>query len=397
MLGLTQIWCPSVLAIIPERKERILHPISGSDVNDISFTYHDHLVSDGFAVAVSMDLPTPVTYDTKTKVGFAVGLGDSWTESTVFPQITFTEYTPYVKEMWIKVKGDYDYTVTSLGAIEDNTGTGESGIGWKVVVEFLSLLFTAFEIYLFVRDIYQEPLSEEWDRDEHWARPIVRQTGDWDSRVQTACASFMSYFNREGRNTFTITAEAQIWLFEQHTVNGSYFEWHREIGTHRVSYEVEFMVGIHELEVFAQDQHGFSLLTGDVYIDGNLSGYTWEDYDLQYGTHEIFVNDFWEKGLTGNRYTFQHWEDGSTENPRTLMIDIDKNIIAYFKKKWCPGDANGDGIVDLLDLVLLGVAYESYRGDPLWDSRVDFNRDLLVDVLDMVVIGANYGKEYPDP
>jgi hypothetical protein len=30
-------------------------------------------------------------------------------------------------------------------------------------------------------------------------------------------------------------------------------------------------------------------------------------------------------------YTFDHWEDYSTQNPRTLTLSMDKNLIAYYK------------------------------------------------------------------
>lgn len=56
------------------------------------------------------------------------------------------------------------------------------------------------------------------------------------------------------------------------------------------------------------------------------------------------------------------------------------------------GDANGDGSVDIFDLVLTGNTFGCHVGDPCWDERVDFNRDGIVDVFDLVIVAINFGK-----
>lgn len=58
------------------------------------------------------------------------------------------------------------------------------------------------------------------------------------------------------------------------------------------------------------------------------------------------------------------------------------------------GDANGDGSVDIFDLVLTGNAFGCHLGGTCWDERVDFNRDGIVDVFDLVIVAVNFGKMY---
>ena len=54
-----------------------------------------------------------------------------------------------------------------------------------------------------------------------------------------------------------------------------------------------------------------------------------------------------------------------------------------------PGDANGDGIVDLLDLDILGT---NFGASPATFAQGDFNGDDVVDLLDLDILGTNFGN-----
>jgi len=56
------------------------------------------------------------------------------------------------------------------------------------------------------------------------------------------------------------------------------------------------------------------------------------------------------------------------------------------------GDINGDGTVDIFDVVILAAAFGSRLGDPNWDSRADLNGDNDVDIFDAVILALNFGK-----
>ena len=58
-----------------------------------------------------------------------------------------------------------------------------------------------------------------------------------------------------------------------------------------------------------------------------------------------------------------------------------------------PGDANGDGNVDLLDLDILGMNFGSMTGNGASDG--DFNGDGEVDLLDLDILGMNFGFMSP--
>jgi len=57
-----------------------------------------------------------------------------------------------------------------------------------------------------------------------------------------------------------------------------------------------------------------------------------------------------------------------------------------------PGDANGDAIVDAVDLLLLNQAYGSVPDSSNWKLYCDFNKDSIVDVSDLRILGKYYGK-----
>lgn len=55
-------------------------------------------------------------------------------------------------------------------------------------------------------------------------------------------------------------------------------------------------------------------------------------------------------------------------------------------------DINGDGKIDIKDLVLLIKAYGTVTGKPRWNANADVNRDGKVDIKDLVLLIKNYGK-----
>lgn len=59
------------------------------------------------------------------------------------------------------------------------------------------------------------------------------------------------------------------------------------------------------------------------------------------------------------------------------------------------GDINGDGVVDVFDLSIVGTAYGSFEGMPGYDPEADINQDGLVDARDLAVVTINYGNTCP--
>jgi len=53
---------------------------------------------------------------------------------------------------------------------------------------------------------------------------------------------------------------------------------------------------------------------------------------------------------------------------------------------------NGDGIVDIRDLVLVRLAFGSEPGEPDWNPEADLNRDGIIDIIDATILRSQAGE-----
>jgi len=57
-----------------------------------------------------------------------------------------------------------------------------------------------------------------------------------------------------------------------------------------------------------------------------------------------------------------------------------------------PGDVNGDGIVDIFDIVRVALSFGMTYPNPSWDPNADINNDGTVDIFDLVVVALHFGE-----
>ena len=147
---------------------------------------------------------------------------------------------------------------------------------------------------------------------------------------------------------------------------------------------------------------------------GNISYVRWAFGDGQYGTSE---GTFEENCQKEHEYTSYNWEPIGDPNghyvpmnviltltddgcpPLTNSSDVDVNV-------YIAGDANGDGKVNILDAVWIGIHWEEQCADLpsyppakccyYWTEErtqqdgADLNNDCKVNILDAVIVGANW-------
>lgn len=107
---------------------------------------------------------------------------------------------------------------------------------------------------------------------------------------------------------------------------------------------------------------------------------------------------------------WQPWNEGLTHvgiggaliaNPMTLSADGDylylgTNGSGVFRRKLgatdpCP-DLNGDGTVDIVDIILVAVRWGMTSDDPDWDLRYDLDSDGDIDIADIMIVVTHWGE-----
>jgi hypothetical protein len=106
--------------------------------------------------------------------------------------------------------------------------------------------------------------------------------------------------------------------------------------------------------------------------------------------YRIEVGAHYTGAMTGLFFVMDH-DDAPTPAGESVF----SNIRLYEAGAHQPGDANGDGVVNIDDLVLVTGHYGQSMGDPAWDPLADLNGDAVVSVEDLTEVTSNFGKTYP--
>lgn len=56
------------------------------------------------------------------------------------------------------------------------------------------------------------------------------------------------------------------------------------------------------------------------------------------------------------------------------------------------GDVNGDGTVDIFDMIIVIRSYGSTPNSPNWNPNADLNGDLIIDLFDEIILARHYGE-----
>ena len=120
-----------------------------------------------------------------------------------------------------------------------------------------------------------------------------------------------------------------------------------------------------------------------------------------------FSHNIWDDGYPsgGNYWSDYNGTDhhsgpyqnitGRDEIGDTPYIIDSKNIDNYPLKpatQLTLSDANNDGIVDMKDLMILIHAFNSFLGQPRWNSTYDLNHDNRIDMRDIMICVLNFGR-----
>ena len=86
--------------------------------------------------------------------------------------------------------------------------------------------------------------------------------------------------------------------------------------------------------------------------------------------------------------------DGEVDEPTNLNVSAYPSSGAVLGAVCVKrlGDADGNGVVNILDKVLVRNNFGKSCSDPTWDPRANLNCDCVVNILDKVVVRNNFGQ-----
>jgi len=73
-------------------------------------------------------------------------------------------------------------------------------------------------------------------------------------------------------------------------------------------------------------------------------------------------------------------------------LPIPHQVTGGFFKNFNPYDLNQDGIVDIIDVSIVALAFGSTPSNPNWNPRADVNYDEIIDIFDLVAVTIHFGE-----
>lgn len=124
--------------------------------------------------------------------------------------------------------------------------------------------------------------------------------------------------------------------------------------------------------------------TDDVYyMYSSDNGASWSG-DFQLTTDPY--DDMWPSAVqTHNTRIWVAWTSDRVDQPDYGNWDI------YIHRSLV-GDLNEDGVVDILDLSIMGMAYGTFEGQPGYNPIADINVDGVVDMRDLSIVTRYFGE-----
>ena len=119
-----------------------------------------------------------------------------------------------------------------------------------------------------------------------------------------------------------------------------------------------------------------------------------------YAALPVFSN-VWDNGSVsgGNYWSNYNGTDSDYDGIGDIPYTIDADNVDNYPlmSPWPgPGDVDGNGVVNILDVVMAVASFHSIEGDPSWNPDADQSAPYgKIDIFDLVTIASNYGRAYP--
>jgi hypothetical protein len=142
-----------------------------------------------------------------------------------------------------------------------------------------------------------------------------------------------------------------------------------------------FTASIHEEEGYVNMTGGILGTCATPFYGGTLAKITFNvTYMAPHSENGTCRLDLHDTNLTNS--------DGQ---PLELPYDV---YDGFYRAPHAPliGDINKDGIVNILDVVICALAFDSRPGEPKWNPIADLNQDDVVNIIDIVMIAIHFDE-----
>ena len=100
--------------------------------------------------------------------------------------------------------------------------------------------------------------------------------------------------------------------------------------------------------------------------------------------------------VPGSGHNYIDWQARQDEPAYYGITAVDRqgneSAIAY-RGSGIPGDVNGNGRIDIVDLLIVARAFGSTPVSSNWDIRADLDGNSLINIADLVSVARNYGRQ----
>ncbi|MHC1592666.1 MAG: PKD domain-containing protein, partial [Methermicoccaceae archaeon] len=117
--------------------------------------------------------------------------------------------------------------------------------------------------------------------------------------------------------------------------------------------------------------------------DGNITSCAWDFGDGTRANVPSYTHTYAAYLWTGSYQPFvstlEVWDDSGAVNISSAAVVV-----------YMAGDANGDGVSNILDAALTGLHWNAAYGSASYHDGADMNNDDMVNVLDAAIVGLNW-------
>lgn len=138
-----------------------------------------------------------------------------------------------------------------------------------------------------------------------------------------------------------------------------------------------------KIRIFWSQREPTETATDDIYyMHSSDDGVTWSD-SFQFTTDKY--DDIWPSVVQTHLVRiWVVWTSDRADQPDWGNYDLYYNTSLV-------GDVNGDGVVNVVDITLVSIAFGSFEGEPGYDPDCDINADGIVDMRDLSLVAMNLG------